>query len=52
MYAIVNWMDTWTAVDLSVVTNEDGTPILFNDKAKATRYAREELNGKWQIIKL
>ena len=52
MYAIINWMDTITYSDLSFVLEDDGSVMLFEEKEDCEAYAREELNGKWRIVRL
>ncbi len=46
---ILNWTSVW---DVSIVTEEDGTPAFFNTKQDAEQYAQEELNFHWQVIRL
>ncbi len=48
-HIILNWTSVW---DVSIVTEEDGTPALFNTKQEAEQYAQEELNFNWQVIRL
>lgn len=52
MFAILNWADAIEFSDLAIVTEENGTPLLFDKLEVATRYARLELNFHWTIVDL
>jgi hypothetical protein len=49
MFIILNWSD-YTYI--GVVSEEDGTPMLFASHADAERYAEVNLNFNWKIIQL
>lgn len=49
-FIIVNWMDTITYMDLGIVHNEDGEPMLFERYREASEYVEKELNGESRIV--
>ncbi len=47
MYLLINWN---MPEDLSVVRNEDGSPMYFDSKEEAEAYGKKELNWNWKVI--
>jgi hypothetical protein len=51
VYVIVNWSG-FDFADAALVTNEDGSPRLFETLAEACTYGQECLNFSWQPLEL
>ena len=49
MYCIVQYTQ---GSDAMVITNEDGTAMLFETYEKALKYAKKEINWNFKIVRL
>jgi len=50
-YILLNyWAPDYTT--LAIVTDEDGTPLLFDSNEEALEYAEKELNFSWAIAEI
>ncbi len=49
MYIILSYN---TPEDVSIVTNDDGTPMLFNSKEDASDYAFVNMAFNWTVVEL
>ncbi len=48
----MNVIVAWSEIDMSdtiVITNEDGTTMVFDTESSAKKYAEENLNWYWAV---
>ena len=48
-YVILNWVDKSF---INIVKDKKGGPRLFDDRAEAETYGKEELNWNWKVVEL
>jgi len=53
MFIILNWWDDETIAEALPVCKEDesGDTLTFDNEEEAEKYAEENLNGHWKIVK-
>jgi hypothetical protein len=49
-YEIRDWTDTLELVDMNIVPDETGKPLVFDDEDEANTYAWSQLNGETRTV--
>ena len=49
MYIILNWIDY---KDVGVVTERDGSTMVFEGHKEAYEYAKNKLNFNWKVVEI
>jgi hypothetical protein len=50
VFCILSW--SFQYKELSLVLEEDGSPLLFDSETEAEEYAKGNLNFEWKVIEL